>query len=95
MAGFIFYPGGKVGYTAYAPLMLALAEQDILCVLLEMPFNLAVLDSSAAEGRAFRKSTAGILGGIHSVAVWLQVMLRNIQKIMPDLCSWQHILRQK
>ena len=48
MAGFIFYPGGKVGYTAYAPLILALAEQDILCVLLEMPFNLAVLDSLAA-----------------------------------------------
>ena len=50
VAGFIFYPGGKVEYTAYSPLMLALAEQDILCVLLEMPFNLAVLDSSAAEG---------------------------------------------
>ena len=30
--------------------MLALAEQDILCVLLEMPFNLAVLDMAAAEG---------------------------------------------
>ena len=49
-AGFIFYPGGKVEYTAYAPLMLALAEQDILCVLLEMPLNLAVLDMGAAEG---------------------------------------------
>lgn len=48
VAGFIFYPGGKVEYTAYSPLMLALAEQNILCVLLEMPFNLAVLDSSAA-----------------------------------------------
>ena len=50
VAGLIFYPGGKVEYTAYSPLMLALAEQDILCVLLEMPFNLAVLDMAAAEG---------------------------------------------
>lgn len=50
VAGFIFYPGGKVEYTAYAPLMKALAEEDILCILLKMPCNLAVLDMDAAEG---------------------------------------------
>lgn len=49
-AGFIFYPGGKVEYTAYVPLMSALAEQGVLCILIEMPFNLAVLDMNAAEG---------------------------------------------
>ena len=49
-AGFIFYPGGKVEHTAYAPLLLELAEEDILCVLVEMPMNLAVLDANAAEG---------------------------------------------
>ena len=48
--GFIFYPGGKVEYTAYVPLMQACAEQGILCVLVEMPFNLAVLDVNAADG---------------------------------------------
>lgn len=48
--GFIFYPGGKVEYTAYAPLMSALAERGITCVLVEMPFNLAVFDIDAAEG---------------------------------------------
>lgn len=48
--GFIFYPGGKVQYEAYAPLMEACAEQGILCVLLHMPANLAVLDVDAAEG---------------------------------------------
>ena len=47
-AGFIFYPGGKVEHTAYAPLLLSLAEEDILCVLVQMPLNLAVLDSGAA-----------------------------------------------
>ena len=49
-AGLIFYPGGKVQYEAYAPLMEALAEEGILCVLLHMPVNLAVLDMNAAEG---------------------------------------------
>ncbi len=48
--GLIFYPGGKVEYTAYAPLMHELAERDILCVLIEMPCNLAVLDIGAAAG---------------------------------------------
>ena len=48
--GFIFYPGGKVEYTAYAPLMRAISSRGILCVLLEMPGNLAVLDVNAADG---------------------------------------------
>lgn len=45
----IFYPGGKVEYTSYIPLMRLCAERGIMCVLLEMPFNLAVFDMSAAE----------------------------------------------
>lgn len=49
-AGMIFYPGGKVEYTAYLPLMKACASNGILCVLVEMPFNLAVLDINAADG---------------------------------------------
>ena len=39
--GFIFYPGGKVEYTAYIPLMQALSEHGVTCVLVEMPFHLA------------------------------------------------------
>lgn len=49
-AGLIFYPGGKVEYTAYASLMEACAEEGILCVLVKMPCNLAVLDIQAADG---------------------------------------------
>lgn len=48
--GLIFYPGGKVEHTAYIPLMQACAENGILCVLVEMPFRLAVLDVNAADG---------------------------------------------
>ncbi len=49
-AGLIFYPGGKVEYTAYEPLMEALASEGIMCILVEMPLNLAVLDVDAAKG---------------------------------------------
>lgn len=50
MAGIIFYPGGKVDHTAYLPLMKSCASKGILCVLVEMPFRLAVLDINAADG---------------------------------------------
>ena len=49
LAGFIFYPGGKVEHTAYIPLMQTLASEGIFCVLVKMPFRLAVLDINAAE----------------------------------------------
>ena len=48
--GFIFYPGGKVDHNAYQPLMAELAREGILCVLVEMPFRLAVFDINAADG---------------------------------------------
>ncbi len=46
---FIFYPGGKVEYTAYEPLMIKMAQKGILCILPKMPFNLAVFDINAAD----------------------------------------------
>ena len=48
--GLIFYPGGKVEYTAYEPLMKALASEGIMSVLVKMPFHLAVFDVNAADG---------------------------------------------
>lgn len=48
-AGLIFYPGGKVQYEAYAPLLRKCAEKGIFCVLVHMPDNLAVLDVNAAK----------------------------------------------
>lgn len=68
VAGLIFYPGGKVEHTAYTPLMEALASEGILCVLVEMPFRLAVLDMNAAEGipEAFPEVEHWYMGG-HSL----------------------------
>lgn len=47
--GFIFYPGGKVEDTAYAPLMKNLAKKGYTCIIVRMPFNLAVFDMNAAD----------------------------------------------
>lgn len=47
--GFIFYPGGKVEHTAYLPLLQLLQRQGITCVLVEMPFRLAVLSQNRAD----------------------------------------------
>ena len=68
VAGLIFYPGGKVEHTAYTPLMEALASEGILCVLVEMPFRLAVLDMNAADGipEAFHEVEHWYMGG-HSL----------------------------
>ncbi len=46
--GFIFYPGGKVEYTAYAPILKQIAFGNVFCVLPKMPFNLAVFNTDAA-----------------------------------------------
>lgn len=66
--GLVFYPGGKVEYEAYAPLMEKLAERGILCVLLHMPANLAVLDVNAADGiqEEFSNISEWYIGG-HSL----------------------------
>lgn len=48
--GIVFYPGGKVEHRAYIPLMKAIASQGVLCILVDMPFNLAVFDINRADG---------------------------------------------
>lgn len=46
---FIFYPGGKVQATAYAPLLAKLSQNGIISILVDMPFNLAVFNINAAD----------------------------------------------
>ena len=47
--GLIFYPGAKVEECAYAPILSMLADNGICCVVVKMPFHLAVLHSDAAK----------------------------------------------
>ena len=46
----IFYPGAKVEAQAYLPLLDQIRRTGITCILVEMPFNMAIFDSNAAEG---------------------------------------------
>lgn len=43
-SGIIFYPGAKVESTAYSPLAFKLAEEGYMVTIVQMPFNLSVLD---------------------------------------------------
>ena len=47
--GIIFYPGGKVEYLAYEPLIIECAKYGYLCAVVDMPFNLAIFDVDAAS----------------------------------------------
>ena len=64
----IFYPGGKVEAAAYLPLLQQIKERGITCILVAMPFNLAVLDINAAEAiyPQFPEITHWYIGG-HSL----------------------------
>lgn len=48
--GIIFYPGAKVEAIAYLPILEQLKEKGYLCVLVEMPLNMAIFDQNAADG---------------------------------------------
>ncbi len=66
--GFIFYPGGRVNYLAYAPYAHAIASEGYLVVIVPMPFNLAVFGVNAANNviAAYPNVTSWAIGG-HSL----------------------------
>jgi len=47
--GFIFYPGGRIDYRAYAPLMREIAQGGYAVFLVKMPLNLAVFGQNRAD----------------------------------------------
>ena len=47
--GLVFYPGGKVDETAYAPLLHLLAAEEMDACLVKMPFHLAVFGRDKAQ----------------------------------------------
>ncbi len=64
----IFYPGGRVDYRAYAPLLRQIAAQGYLVVLTPMPLNLAVFGIETAQSvmAAFPEIQHWAVGG-HSL----------------------------
>ena len=47
--GIIFYPGAKVEYTSYLPLLDSLSKKGYTCILVKMPFNFAFLNPNIAD----------------------------------------------
>ena len=45
----IFYPGAKVEYTSYMPLLMKLSNDGVDCFLVEMPFNIAFFGEDSAS----------------------------------------------
>ena len=66
--GFIFYPGGRVDYRAYAPLAKEIAESGYLVVVARMPLNFAFfgLNEASEVIAAFPGVTTWAIGG-HSL----------------------------
>lgn len=47
--GFVFYPGGRVDYRAYAPVLHQIAERGYFVALVPAPINLAFFNTNAAN----------------------------------------------
>ena len=90
----IFYPGGKVEYTAYLPLLSALAEGEdgIDCYLAEMPLNLAVFGKNKAEDiRDAYTSPEWYIGG-HSLGGVAASMAANDAEEAGSETAWNGII---
>lgn len=80
--GFIFYPGGRVDYRAYAPVASQIAAQGYQVVIVPMPLNLAVLNMDAADEvmAAYPEIEDWVIGG-HSLG---GAMAANFAAKNPD-----------
>lgn len=66
--GFIFYPGGKVEASGYAPIAKEIASKGYTVVIAEMNFNLAVLSPNKADSiiNKYKEVDTWVIGG-HSL----------------------------
>ncbi|MGM0420343.1 MAG: alpha/beta fold hydrolase [Bacillota bacterium] len=84
--GVIFYPGGQVEALAYSQLAYHVAEAGYPVVLVEMPFQLAILDWDKAEGvyKLFPELTTWHLAG-HSLGGAMAA--RYVSRDKPDMVA--------
>lgn len=66
--GFILYPGAKVDSRAYAPLCKKIAEQGYAVIIVDMPFNFAMLAPNKAQKimKEYENIQSWVIGG-HSL----------------------------
>ena len=63
-AAIVFYPGGKVEYTAYASLMCKLSSRGFVCFLTRMPENIALLGVDLVDKLMPEEAVVQKLAGI-------------------------------
>jgi hypothetical protein len=66
--GFILYPGARIDFRSYSPLLREIAERNILVVVLRVPLNVAFFNANGADEviAAYPDITNWVIGG-HSL----------------------------
>lgn len=88
--GLIFYPGGLVEPTAYAPILHQISENDVLVIIIPMPLNLAILNTSAANAviDAYPNITTWILAGHSLGGASAAIFVENNPNKIDALALW-------
>jgi len=88
--GLIFYPGGLVEPTAYAPILRKIAEKGVLVVITPMPLNLAILNTGAANSVIddYPYVTTWILAGHSLGGTSATIFAENNPTIIDAIALW-------
>lgn len=88
--GLIFYPGGLVEPTAYAPILHQISENDVLVIIIPMPLNLAILNTGAANAviHAYPNITTWILAGHSLGGASAAIFVENNPNKIDALALW-------
>jgi len=88
--GLIFYPGGLVEPTAYAPILHQIAEKGVLVIITPMPLNLAIFNTGAANAviDAYPQISTWILAGHSLGGASAAIFAENNPKRIDAIAFW-------
>ena len=88
--GLIFYPGGLVEPTAYAPILHQIAEKGVLVIITPMPLNLAIFNTGAANAviDAYPYISTWIIAGHSLGGASAAIFAENNPKRIDAIALW-------
>lgn len=88
--GVIFYPGGLVEPTAYAPILHKIAEEGVLVIITPMPLNLAIFNTGAANAviDTYPQISTWILAGHSLGGASAAIFAENYPNRIDALALW-------
>jgi hypothetical protein len=88
--GLIFYPGGLVEPTAYAPILHRIAEEGVLVIITPMPLNLAIFNTGAANAviDAYPQISTWIIAGHSLGGASAAIFTENNPKRIDTIALW-------